>query len=152
MKRRAAAATITRRAAIAATMAAPLVALAACRQEEPLPEGVSVPLASLPEGRRVRVLRGEEPVELLREGDEVRALSLWCTHLGCEVAWSASRGRYLCPCHEGEYDAAGHAVAGPPPRDLVAIALVRGRDRVVLPPGNVARPAPPAEGRIRRSS
>lgn len=143
MKRRTGPAAITRRAALAVSVAAPLAAILACRDEEALPQGVEVPLAALPEGRRVRVLRGEEPVELLRRGDEVRALSLWCTHMGCEVAWRELRERYVCPCHEGEYDASGHAVAGPPPRDLRRIALVRRRGRVVLPvpAGAVARPS-----------
>ena len=133
MRRGTGPAAITRRAALAASVAAPLAAILACDSETPAPPGIEVPLAALPEGRRVRVLRGEEPVELLRRGEEVRALSLWCTHMGCEVAWRESRERYVCPCHEGEYDASGHAVAGPPPRDLTRVAIVRRRDRVVLP-------------------
>ena len=125
---------MTRRAALAASFAAPLAALQACRKEEYAPPGTLVALSALPEARRVRVLRGDEPVELVRHGDEVTARSLWCTHMGCEVAWNEARGRYRCPCHEGEYDADGHAVAGPPPHDLPTIPVTRWRNGIVLPP------------------
>ncbi len=135
---------MTRRAALAASVAAPLAALQACRSGETAPPGTVIALSDLPEGERVRVLRGDEPVELVRRGDDVRARSLWCTHMGCEVRWSEARRRYLCPCHEGEYDADGHAVAGPPPHDLLAIPLTRLRDRIVLPPR--AAPAGAASG------
>ena len=41
-----------------------------------------------------------------------------CTHLGCPVSWSADEDRFLCPCHEGVFDALGKVVSGPPPRPL----------------------------------
>lgn len=41
-----------------------------------------------------------------------------CTHLGCPVSWSADEHRFLCPCHEGVFDAQGKVVSGPPPRPL----------------------------------
>ena len=63
-------------------------------------------------------MMGETPIEVVHIGDEVRARSLWCTHVGCEVRWNSEKKRYICPCHEGEYDARGFPVAGPPPRRL----------------------------------
>ena len=42
---------------------------------------------------------------LLRDGGGIYALAATCTHLGCTVRWEA--GRFQCPCHGSEYDAAG---------------------------------------------
>ena len=42
------------------------------------------------------------------------ALSSTCPHLGCKVHWEAAQNRFFCPCHNGAFDAAGKAIAGPP--------------------------------------
>jgi Rieske Fe-S protein len=42
------------------------------------------------------------------------ALSSTCPHLGCQVFWEAAHTRFFCPCHNGAFDAAGAAIAGPP--------------------------------------
>jgi len=42
------------------------------------------------------------------------ALSSTCPHLGCQVHWEAARNRFFCPCHNGAFDPAGEAIAGPP--------------------------------------
>ena len=78
----------------------------------------AVALSELPIGQRVRVLDGENPVELIRTVEGVEARSLWCTHTGCEVRWMADRQEYFCPCHDGVFDSGGEVVAGPPPRGL----------------------------------
>ena len=91
-----------------------------------------VPLEDIPDEGALRVLDGENPVELRRVADgNVVGRSLWCTHSGCEVRWEEDRGVYLCPCHDGVYDAAGRPVSGPPPRALSAVPL-RIRDGEVL--------------------
>jgi len=97
-----------------------LVALpAACaREAPPKPGQVSVPLSELEEGRRVIVVLLGNPVEVSRSGDSVVARSLLCTHTGCVVKWRADRSEYLCPCHEGRYDAEGNVISGSPPKPL----------------------------------
>lgn len=62
-----------------------------------------------------------QTVFLVRDGDRVKALSATCTHLGCQVRWEKEKGRFLCPCHGGIYDAQGRVVGGPPPRPLDTI-------------------------------
>ncbi len=57
-------------------------------------------------------------VFLDKDGDEYRALSATCTHLGCRVAWNEESGHYKCPCHGGTFNRAGQVVAGPPPEGL----------------------------------
>jgi Rieske Fe-S protein len=112
---------------------APLTLLAACREVPDPPPGTAVELAALPEGVRVRILVGEEPVEVVRRGGAATARSLWCTHLGCEVRWNETTATYDCPCHEGRFDAEGRVLAGPPNAPLRALEVRVVGDRIVLP-------------------
>ncbi len=123
---------LTRRAALGLVAAAPLALLAACRSGAEPREGTAVPLAALPEGQRVRLLRGEEPVEVVRTAAGIRARSLWCTHLGCEVVWNEAEATYDCPCHEGRFDADGRVIEGPPTGALREIPARIEGDRLVL--------------------
>ncbi len=59
---------------------------------------------------------------LTRHGNEVRALSSVCTHLGCHVVWDAQQHVLKCPCHGGVFTAAGDVEAGPPPKSLEPVA------------------------------
>ena len=97
--------------------------LAGCGPTEEGPGVVEVPLESVPEGGRLRVLWGEMPVELTRGADGVSARSLWCTHTGCEVKWIESQEVYFCACHEGKYDIRGEVITGPPPRPLPSVPI-----------------------------
>jgi nitrite reductase/ring-hydroxylating ferredoxin subunit len=60
-----------------------------------------------------------ETVSVTRQGGagseaDFIALSSTCPHLGCQVHWEAHNNRFFCPCHNGQFDAAGVGVAGPP--------------------------------------
>jgi Rieske Fe-S protein len=46
--------------------------------------------------------------------DDFVALSSTCPHLGCQVHWEPQNHRFFCPCHNGAFDPAGKAIAGPP--------------------------------------
>jgi cytochrome b6-f complex iron-sulfur subunit len=67
--------------------------------------------------RLVEDLRGT-PVQVVRDGAALRALSTVCPHLGCRVRWEGQRQRFFCPCHDGVFDREGKVVSGPPPRGL----------------------------------
>ena len=56
-------------------------------------------------------------------GDEYRALSATCSHLGCNVKWEATNNQFKCPCHGGCYDRSGKVLSGPPPRALNAVNI-----------------------------
>ncbi len=58
-----------------------------------------------PDGRTVNVLHGPTGF---------KALSDICPHLGCKVQWDARNGEFLCPCHDGHFDADGMPTGGPP--------------------------------------
>lgn len=110
------------------------MALAGC-VPAPEPPPTEFPLAELPEGgRRLLVVDGE-PVEVTRAAAGPVARVLLCTHFGCPVAWNAGRELYLCPCHQGAFDAAGRPVAGPPTRPLrlLPVRVEAGRVRFDAP-------------------
>jgi Rieske Fe-S protein len=52
------------------------------------------------------------------DGVSATTFSDVCTHLSCRVNWRDEMDVFFCPCHDGEFNAAGEVVAGPPPRPL----------------------------------
>lgn len=95
----------------------------------PVPRVLSVPRLDGWYRERVR-----QTVFLVREGDQVRALSATCTHLGCQVRWDRDARRFLCPCHGGAYNARGQVLEGPPPRplDTVDVRVDDSTDSVLV--------------------
>ncbi len=77
-----------------------------------------VALAELPLNRRVRLEQDGRAVEVVRTENGVTARSLLCTHQGCNVRWIEDRQIYLCPCHEGKFNAEGQPIYGPPRESL----------------------------------
>jgi len=91
------------------------------KPEEPGP--LRVALAELPLNRRVRFEHGERAVELFRTENGVSARSLLCTHQGCNVRWIEDQQIYLCPCHEGKFNAEGQPIYGQPREPLREITI-----------------------------
>lgn len=65
--------------------------------------------------------KDEHGVVIVREGDEVYALSVVCTHLGCPV--DVVRDRFACPCHGSLYSASGAVLKGPTERPLERVGV-----------------------------
>jgi cytochrome b6-f complex iron-sulfur subunit len=89
---------------------------------------VGIPLEDMLVGQsRVVPLRGE-PVLVIREENQVVALSAVCTHLGCIVKYKGG-GVILCPCHAASFDLNGNVTGGPAPRPLTyhPVRIVGGR-------------------------
>lgn len=60
-----------------------------------------------------------ESVYVNRAADgKLQVLSAICPHLGCSVAWQPSQGKFVCPCHGGQFKPDGQHISGPPPRSL----------------------------------
>ena len=56
---------------------------------------------------------------ILRNGDQLSALSAICNHLGCHVQWQPANKQFICPCDDAQFDSAGTYLAedyaaGPP--------------------------------------
>lgn len=108
-------------------------AFAGCSKKPALkPTQALVPLSQVPKEGRTKVLVAGRPVELQRTEQGVVARSLLCSHFGCTVAWHEERQAYLCPCHEGVYDASGAVVAGPPPRGLASVPVVVAGNNLIV--------------------
>jgi Rieske Fe-S protein len=60
-----------------------------------------------------------KPVLVQRlEADQVRVLSLQCTHLGCTVRWDNDAQELRCPCHGSRFDDRGTPTKGPAKQGL----------------------------------
>jgi len=70
----------------------------------------------------------EQRIALMREGEQIHAISLVCTHLGCTV--TVSGDGLSCPCHGSRFDRRGRVLKGPADRPLVQLKI-EGRDGMV---------------------
>ena len=55
-----------------------------------------------------------------------------CTHLGCTVPWDSTAQKFICPCHNSQFDQQG-TVENPPatrPLDLFALTIEDGEVKV----------------------
>ncbi|MBZ0090240.1 MAG: ubiquinol-cytochrome c reductase iron-sulfur subunit [Thermoanaerobaculia bacterium] len=62
-------------------------------------------------------------IAVVRQGEELLALDLACTHLGCTV--TATAGGFSCPCHGSRFGACGRVLGGPATEALERVAMVR---------------------------
>jgi Rieske Fe-S protein len=84
---------------------------------------VVFPLAELPVGGARQITFAGLPVIVLRTGESLRAFSLICTHLGCQVAWLPAEQGFHCGCHDGRFDQFGEVTGGPPPVPLESFVV-----------------------------
>ena len=53
------------------------------------------------------------------DGEKFTVFSGRCTHLGCSFGFDKEAGKFVCPCHEGQFELkTGNVIGGPPPRPL----------------------------------
>ena len=64
-----------------------------------------VTMSELVEGTPRQVTAGGLPMFLIRQGDQVRALSSICTHKPCQLVWDDAADRIVCPW--GKYQSFG---------------------------------------------
>jgi Rieske Fe-S protein len=79
---------------------------------------VSVEVVHEEAGRKTR-LRHALYVRRQGAGDgDITVLSSICPHLGCPLNWHRDQSQFVCPCHNGTFDAEGRPTGGPPPRPM----------------------------------
>ena len=105
----------------------PAGSLDALNEDEPTPVTIRV---ARQDGYTQTVER--QVVFLVKSGDNVKALSSTCTHLGCRVSWDAEAKQLKCPCHGGVYDKTGAVIAGPPPAPLPSLMTRIDGDQVLI--------------------
>jgi cytochrome b6-f complex iron-sulfur subunit len=64
---------------------------------------------------------GQKKIAVIRENQEIYALDLTCTHLGCTV--NATAKGFVCPCHGSMFTTSGDVVKGPASRPLKRLAV-----------------------------
>ncbi len=73
-------------------------------------------------------------VWLVRAGDQVRAFSAACPHLGCTVDLAPGGAQFFCPCHSSSFELDGKKSAGKPNKSLRGLDALPARvtaDRAV---------------------
>jgi cytochrome b6-f complex iron-sulfur subunit len=122
----------TRRRFITTLIALPLALAGIWRFLSPRqvtkPALLRVAVSALPVGGAL-VYR-QQRIALLREGEQVIALSLVCTHLGCTV--SVTPEGMVCPCHGSRFDRGGHVLSGPAERPLDRLTVEYSGDELVI--------------------
>ena len=63
----------------------------------------------------------ESGIAIINSGEELYALSLVCTHLGCIV--NVTTDGLQCPCHGSRFDRKGNVLEGPADRPLARYHL-----------------------------
>ncbi len=55
-----------------------------------------------------------------------------CTHLGCTVPWDSTARKFICPCHNSQFDQQGNVENPPAPRalDLFPVSIEDGQVKV----------------------
>ena len=73
----------------------------------------------------------QNKIAVIRRNEDIYALDLTCTHLGCTVN-ATSRG-FVCPCHGSMFTASGDVVKGPASRPLKRLAVKeQGGDVLIM--------------------
>lgn len=73
---------------------------------------------------------GEKKIAVIKDGKNVYALNLTCTHLGCTVD-ATSKG-FACPCHGSVFNTLGEVVQGPADRPLARVAVEEQNDDILI--------------------
>jgi len=70
---------------------------------------------------------------IVRQGDDLYAISSICTHRECKV--NAVEGGFKCRCHGSTFTLEGHVTRGPARRDLPRWSIERDqRDHLIVHP------------------
>jgi len=93
--------------------------LAAAAAKEPVRAEVSFRRV---DGWRATTVKQTVWVTLGAKGG-LEVLSGTCPHLGCGAIWHGDRGRFVCPCHNGNFGRRGERISGPPQRGLDPLPL-----------------------------
>ncbi len=64
--------------------------------------------------------------------DNFVAVSPICTHSGCNVEWKPDSNKFICPCHNSEFDVAGKVESAPATRPLTTYAVKVEGDNISI--------------------
>ena len=73
---------------------------------------------------------GQKKIAVIGKNQEIYALNLTCTHLGCTV--NATSKGFICPCHGSVFTTVGDVVKGPADRPLKRLTVEEQGDDVLI--------------------
>jgi len=73
---------------------------------------------------------GQKKIAVIKENQDIYALNLTCTHLGCTV--NATSKGFTCPCHGSVFNNRGNVIKGPADRPLKTLAVEEQGDDVLI--------------------
>lgn len=53
-----------------------------------------------------------------KEGENIQVFDIRCTHMGCILNIDEKNQKFVCPCHNSEFNIDGKRLKGPAKRDL----------------------------------
>lgn len=72
---------------------------------------------------------GDPSLVIQPQAGNFLAFDAICPHQGCTVQYFPSQRRFICPCHQSEFDAStGKVLSGPAPNGLTPITVAQGSD------------------------
>ena len=72
----------------------------------------------------------QKKIAVIRKNQDIYALNLTCTHLGCTV--NATPKGFICPCHGSVFNTSGDVVKGPADGPLKRLAVDEQGDDVLI--------------------
>ena len=73
---------------------------------------------------------GQKKIAVMRKDQEIYALNLTCTHLGCTV--NATSKGFTCPCHGSVFNTFGGVIKGPADRSLKKLSIEEQGDDILI--------------------
>ena len=99
----------------------------------PEPRGAAIgPASAVPVGGAAAFndpRTGDTSLVIQPEAGNFLAYDAICPHQGCTVQYFPSQKRFICPCHQSEFEATtGKVISGPAPTGLAPITIAEGND------------------------
>ena len=79
---------------------------------------------------RGALIFGQKKIAVIKENQDIYALNLTCTHLGCTV--NATTKGFACPCHGSVFTISGKVVKGPADGPLKKFVVKEQGDDVLI--------------------
>lgn len=82
------------------------------------------------------LIDSQSNVIVFRDGsNNLSALSLLCTHQGCNVDWKKSSNSLACPCHGSEFAVDGEVINGPAQSPLATFEVKEENQSILVKVG-----------------
>jgi len=93
---------------------------------------VQIPLANLPDGTSQLIAYHGQPVIVINNHGNIKALSALCTYNDSLLTWDKDREELVCPSQDARFDINGNVKAGLAPRPLERIKVIVVEGKVIV--------------------